>query len=162
MKDELATAMAALGDDRDIQSMLARVCELTGMGFAAVAYVSETRWIACQVEDRVAFGLKPGDELEIKKTICDEIRQSGLAVAIEDTGNDPDWWNHPVPVLYGFHSYLSLPIMVADKFFGTLCAIDDAPRDRSFSLVIDELRAIALLIAARLERVPSAAVTTSI
>ena len=152
MKDELATTMAALGNDSDIQVLLARVCDLTGMGFAAVAHVSDSRWIACQVNDRVAFGLKPGDELEIKKTICDEIRESGQAIAIEDTAKDPDWWNHPVPILYGFHSYISLPIMVANQFFGTLCAIDDAPRERSFAVIIDELQAIAGLIAARLER----------
>ena len=96
-------AIADLGADPEIQALLGRVCELTGMGFAAVAHVSETRWIACQVDDRVAFGLKPGDELEIKKTICDDIRASGRAIAIDNTAADPDWWNHPVPVLYGFH-----------------------------------------------------------
>ena len=136
-------AIADLGADPEIQAMLGRVCELTGMGFAAVAHVSETRWIACQVDDRVAFGLRPGDELEIKKTICDDIRATGRAIAIDNTDADPDWWNHPVPVLYGFHSYVSLPIVIDGDFFGTLCAIDDAPRERSLEHSLDELEAMA-------------------
>ena len=143
MTDELTTSVAGMGDDGKVQELLDRVCALTGMGFAAVAYVSDKRWIACQVEDRIAFGLKPGDELEIKKTLCDEIRASGQAIAIDDTANDPDWWNHPVPTLYGFRSYASLPIMIGDQFFGTLCVIDDAPRKNPFQTVISELEKMA-------------------
>ena len=142
MNDFLQT-LADLQPDRDIQDLLGRVCDLTGMGFAAVAHVSQARWIALQVEDRVAFGLKPGDELEIKKTICDEIRVSGRTIAIDNTDADPDWWNHPVPVLYGFHSYVSLPIVIDGSFFGTLCAIDDAPRERPLRENIAELETMA-------------------
>ncbi len=146
MSDFLA-ALPDLHGDREIEDLLARVCDLTGMGFAAVAYVSETRWIACQVEDRVAFGLKPGDELEIKKTICDDIRASGRTIAIDNTDADPDWWNHPVPILYGFHSYVSMPIVIDGAFFGTLCAIDDAPRATPLRNAIAELEDIARDIA---------------
>lgn len=138
------------GND-DIQLLLGRVCELTGMGFAAVARVTESRWVALQVEDRVAFGLKPGDELEIKKTICDEIRESGTAVLIDDVGCDPDWWNHPVPVLYGFRSYVSLPIVIDGTFFGTLCALGDTPRQEPLALAMAELENIAAIIAAHLD-----------
>ncbi|MEA3009929.1 MAG: hypothetical protein QOJ91_1621, partial [Sphingomonadales bacterium] len=36
---------------------------------------------------------------------------------------------HPVPVLFGFQSYASFPIVLADgAFYGTLCAIDPEPR----------------------------------
>ncbi len=154
MNNEYPETIADLGSDSEVQALLKRVCDLTGMGFAAVAHVSETRWIACQVEDRVAFGLKPGDELEIKKTICNDIRVSGKIIAIDDTDADPDWWNHPVPILYGFHSYVSLPIVVEGDFFGTLCAIDDAPRNHSLKNNLPELeqmaQAIAVLIAPRL------------
>lgn len=158
MTDYLA-AISDSEDDRDIQALLTRVCDLTGMGFAAVAHVSETRWIACQVADRIAFGLKPGDELEIKQTICNDIRTSGRAIAIDNTGTDPDWWNHPVPILYGFHSYVSLPIVIDGNFFGTLCALDDAPREESLQVVMAELETMALdiasLLAARLRARPA-------
>jgi hypothetical protein len=36
------------------------------MGFAAVARVTEDRWVACAVKDDIAFGLKPGGELDLE------------------------------------------------------------------------------------------------
>jgi len=148
MKDQLSTHVAALGDDDDVRLVLAEVCALTGMGFSAVAYVSEERWIACQVNDRIDFGLEPGAELEVRKTICDDIRRHGKAVIIDDTEADRDWWSHPVPVLYGFHSYVSLPITLEDgSFFGTLCAIDPDPRPDPLRDRLEQLEALALEVA---------------
>lgn len=99
------------------------------MGFAAVARVTEQRWIACLVEDRIEFGLDPGDELEVRQTICDEIRASGEAVVFDDASDDIKWSRHPVPVIYGFKSYCAFPVYLEDgSFFGTLCAIDPARR----------------------------------
>lgn len=102
------------------------------MGFAAVARVTEQRWIACQVLDKISFGLEPGDELKIKETICDEIRDSGEAVVFDDASDDIKWSRHPVPVIYGFRSYCSFPVDLDDRtLFGTLCAIDPAKRQVS-------------------------------
>ena len=158
MTDDFHDLIGALGAESQIKVLLERVCELTGMGFAAVAHVSDTRWIACQVEDRIAFGLKAGDELEIKKTICDDVRTSSRVIAIDNTAADPDWWNNPVPILYGFRSYVSLPIIIDGDFFGTLCAIDDAPREQSLQGSLGELEAmardIAGLLTLRRSRVP--------
>jgi GAF domain-containing protein len=112
-----------------VRALLSEVCSTTGMGFAAIARVTETRWIACQVEDRINFDLSPGDELEVKKTICDEIRDSGEAVVFDDATDDIKWSRHPVPVLYGFKSYASFPVYLEDgSLFGTLCALDPEPR----------------------------------
>ena len=126
---ELKSEAIALGRDARLRAILRDICETTHMGFAAVARVTEQRWIACLVEDRIEFGLDPGDELKISETICDEIRDSGEAVVIDDTSNDIKWSRHPVPVIYGFKSYCSFPVYLEDgTFFGTLCAIDPEPR----------------------------------
>ena len=127
LKDEAV----ALADNNRLRTMLRAICDATGMGFAAVARVTEQRWIACLVEDRIAFGLDPGGELKIHETICDEIRDSGEAVVFDDASDDIKWSRHPVPVIYGFKSYCSFPVYLDDgSFFGTLCAIDPAPRRR--------------------------------
>lgn len=126
---ELNTESIALGQDERLRAMLREICDATGMGFAAVARVTEHRWIACQVEDRIEFGLEPGGELKVRETICDEIRDSGEAILFDDASDDIKWSRHPVPVLYGFKSYCSFPVYLDDgSFFGTLCAIDPAPR----------------------------------
>src|SRR3546814_14965733 len=48
MKDDLIVEAVADGDNDAIRAILADVCSLTNMGFAAVARVTEDRWIACQ------------------------------------------------------------------------------------------------------------------
>lgn len=64
---------------------------------------------------------------------------------------DPAWQTHPVPILYGFESYVSLPIKRADgSFFGTLCAIDPAPRVLRSTEVVAILEGFARRIAAKL------------
>lgn len=140
-KDELAADAVRDGDDDLIRAILVEVCRITHTGFAAVARVTEDRWIACQVADQVEFGLKPGDELEIQKTICNEIRQCGKEVVIDHVGADPEWRTHPVPAMYGFQAYASLPIFLNDgSFYGTLCTLDASPRALSARATIGVLR----------------------
>ncbi|QPQ55832.1 GAF domain-containing protein [Allosphingosinicella flava] len=153
MKDAFAAEAAAHGDDEAIRDILRQACRITHMGFAAVARVTEDRWIACQVEDRIEFGLDPGSELEIKTTICNDIRQCGTAIVIDHVAADPEWRTHPVPMLYGFESYASLPIILADgSFYGTLCAIDPAPRVVTAPDTVAALQSLAEEVAAILSR----------
>ncbi|MDB5511532.1 MAG: histidine kinase [Enterovirga sp.] len=112
-----------------VPTILSIIARTTGMGFAAVARVTEDRWIACGVRDEIGFGLVPGGELKVETTICSEIRDSRTRVVIEDTALDEIYCSHPTPALYGFRSYVSVPITLPDgSFFGTLCAIDPKPR----------------------------------
>jgi len=148
MKDDFAAQVAAQGDNEDIRAILAEVCAITQMGFAAVARVTEDRWIACQVDDRIDFGMTPGGELEVRRTICNDIRQSGQHVVIDHVDASEEWRTHPTPIFYGFKSYVSIPIMLDDgSFYGTLCAIDPLPRLLSEDGVIDKLKALAARVA---------------
>lgn len=134
----------ALGDDERLRAILQEVCAATGMGFAAVARVTENRWVACQVLDKINFGLDPGEELKISETICREIRESGEYVVFDDANNDIKWSRHPVPVIYGFKSYCSFPVYLTDgSFFGTLCAIDPARRSISDGSIVEMFSSFA-------------------
>jgi signal transduction histidine kinase len=111
-----------------VSRILEVVCRSTGMGFAAIARVTDERWVCCAVRDDIAFGLKPGSELKLETTICSEIRQSHQAVVIEHVAEDASFSGHHTPAMYGFQSYISIPIILADgSMFGTLCAIDPRP-----------------------------------
>ncbi len=124
-----AQQVALIAGSPAVTRVLSEMCDLTGMGFAAAARVTESRWLACQVIDRIAFGLDAGGELEISTTICNEIRKSHQPVFIDCVRQSPAWQSHPTPLLYGFQSYISVPLLRADdSFFGTLCAIDQEPR----------------------------------
>jgi signal transduction histidine kinase len=111
-----------------IDNILEVICKTTGMGFAAVARVTAERWIACVVRDEINFGLKAGGELEIATTICHEIEESKKMVVIDNVLEDDQFRDHHTPRLYGFKSYISIPILRKDgSFYGTLCAIDPNP-----------------------------------
>ena len=135
-----------------VPTILDVVCRVTGMGFAAVARVTEDRWIACAVRDDIAFGLRPGDELKVETTICDAIRGSGRGVVVDHVSTDPEFCGHPTPAMYGFQSYISMPIVRSDgSFFGTLCAIDPKPAKLNTPETIGMFRMFADLIAFHLD-----------
>ena len=121
------------------------------MGFAAVARVTGERWIACRVLDHINFGLQPGGELKVETTICHEIRESREPVVINHVAEDEAYCGHPTPAMYGFQSYISMPIIRRNgEFFGTLCAIDPA-RASQESRDDGMFRLFAELIAAHLD-----------
>jgi signal transduction histidine kinase len=128
MRKTFEEDIAAVGSIKAIPTILDIVCRMTGMRFAAVARVTEDRWIACSVRDDINFGLKPGGELKVETTLCHEIRQSGEAVIIDHVAEDPTYACHHTPRIYGLQSYIAMPIRLTDgSFFGTLCAIDPEP-----------------------------------
>ncbi len=112
-----------------VNQLLDVVCRTTGMGFAAIARVTDEQWITCTTKDDISFGLNPGDELELETTICHEVRQKNEAVFIDHVKNDSVYCNHHTPRIYGIESYISVPIYRKDgSIFGTLCAIDPKPK----------------------------------
>jgi signal transduction histidine kinase len=135
-----------------VPSILELICRTTGMGFAAVARVTEDKWIACAVKDEINFGLKPGSELQLQTTICNEIRGHGLPVVIDEVAKDEQFWNHHTPKMYGFQSYISIPIFLKDgRFFGTLCAIDPRPFSLKASNMVTMFNLFADLISYHLQ-----------
>jgi signal transduction histidine kinase len=154
MATDFSTDIAAVQGISAVPRILEVVCRSTGMGFAAVARVTEQRWVCCAVRDEIEFGLVPGGELVLETTICHEIRQSHQAVVIDNVAEDAAYGSHHTPAQYGFQSYISMPIVLADgTFFGTLCAIDPRPARLNTPQTIGMFKLFAELIATHLEAV---------
>jgi signal transduction histidine kinase len=135
-----------------VPKILDVVGRMTGMGFVAIARVTSGQWVCCAVRDRINFGLREGDELLVETTICNEIRQHGKTVVINDVQTDGAFRNHPTPAMYGFRSYISAPIILSDgTIWGTLCAIDPKPRELGKPEIIGSFQLLSELIAAQLE-----------
>ncbi|MDH5823701.1 GAF domain-containing sensor histidine kinase [Luteimonas sp. RD2P54] len=135
-----------------VEKILAMVSRLTGMRFAAVARVTDSRWIACAVRDGIGFGIERGGELPLETTICNEIRQHREPVAFGHASGHPHFRDHPTPKLYGFESYISVPIFRRDgAFFGTLCAIDPEPARLDDPAIVQTLELFAELIATHMD-----------
>ena len=148
----IAEDLAKVASIQSVRTILDICCRTTGMGFSAVARVTETRWIACAVHDQIGFGLQPGGELELKTTICDEIRDSGVEVVFDDAAEDPWFRDHHTPRMYGLRSYISVPIVLPDgRFFGTLCAIDPRPARINTPEIVGTFKLFAELIGLHLD-----------
>ena len=152
MKSDFQTEIEAIQAIAAIPTILNVVCRVTGMGFAAVARVTERRWVCLAVNDEINFGLKPGGELKVATTICHEVRQNRAATVIDHVAEDEVYCGHPTPTMYGFQSYISMPIFLKDgSFFGTLCAIDPKPAKLKNSAVVGMFKLFAELIAFHLD-----------
>jgi signal transduction histidine kinase len=153
--------MSSTPDEKDVAlvsgieavpRILEVICRTTGLGFAAVARVTESRWVCCSVRDEIAFGLQPGGELRVETTLCNEIRGSREPVVIEHVAEDPRFRDHPTPAMYGFQSYISVPVVRADgSFWGTLCAIDPKPARLKEPAVLSMFELFSQLLAFHLD-----------
>jgi signal transduction histidine kinase len=141
---------------QQVTRILEVCCKITGMGFGAVARVTEERWLTCASLDMVGFGLKPGDELPLETTICNEIRQTRKLVVFDDAQGEEYFRDHHTPRIYGLRSYISVPIVLSDgEFFGTLCAIDSAPRRINTPEIVGMFELFADLIAGQIDNLKS-------
>lgn len=143
LRSDLQNHAAYLAGDHDFQADIDRIAGsalvttiletvmlATNMGFAAVARVTDDRWVACRTIDEVNFGLAEGDEIEIRSTFCQSVRLTSQKVLFNNVATDEIYLNHPKAAQFGIISYASIPIHRSDgSFFGTLCAIDTEPRD---------------------------------
>ncbi|RZJ13777.1 MAG: sensor histidine kinase, partial [Haliea sp.] len=155
--DAIARDIAAIGAIGAVPSMLRIVCQMTGMGFAAVARVTDGTWTACAVEDNIRFGLKPGGQLPLETTLCVEARAARQPVAFDQASTDQRYRDHHTPRLYNIESYISVPIIMDDgEYFGNLCAIDPEPRRVSQPENIAVFQRFAELIAMQLKTERSA------
>src|SRR5262249_30097257 len=152
LDQEFQDDIDAVGAIGAVPTILEVVCRTTGMGFAAIARVTSERWIACAVRDEIAFGLVPGGELQVETTSGHEIRHSAEAVVIDCVSESGAWRGHRTPAMYGFESYISVPIVRRDgSVFGTLCAIDPKPARLDNPQVMGMFRLFAELLSLQLE-----------
>jgi signal transduction histidine kinase len=152
MRQSIINDVATIGRISAVPAILQVIVESTGLGFAAVARVTETTWTACAVLDTLDFGLKPGGDLELTSTICHEIRSSHQAVIIDHVAEDPRFCDHHTPKMYKFQSYISVPVILSDgSFFGTICALDPKPAKLIGTQIEAMMLSFARLLALQIE-----------
>jgi signal transduction histidine kinase len=152
MAGDFQEEIDAIANIEAVPTILNVVSRVTGMGFAAVARVTEERWVCLAVNDEINFGLRPGGELKVETTICHEVRQGRETIVIDHVTEDAIYCGHPTPALYGFQSYISMPIFLKDgSFFGTLCAIDPKPAKLKNPGVIGMFKLFAELLSFHIE-----------
>jgi len=135
-----------------VPKILETVASLTGVGFVAIAHVAETSWTACAVWDKLDFGLKAGDGLDVTTTLCEEVRSTRDSIVIDHVELSEQYREHRTPRIYGFQSYFSIPILRRDgSYFGTLCGLDPKPMTLSAATTVSTLELFAQLVSGQLE-----------
>ncbi|WP_050462895.1 sensor histidine kinase [Herbaspirillum autotrophicum] len=135
-----------------IPTIMRVIADTTGLRWVGVARVTPEQWTLCTVNDQLNFGLKPGDELEIASTFCDQVRRNNTGMVIDNVKTDAVYCTHAIPRDYGFESYFSLPVYRKDgSFFGTLCGLDPVPADLRAPKTLDTLKLFAELISTHIE-----------
>jgi len=135
-----------------VPKILETVAAMTGLRFVCIAHVTQDSWTACAVLDRLEFGLKPGDGLDVTTTPCEEVRDTGAAVIIDHVSESDQYRHHHTPRIYGFQSYFSIPVFRPDgQYLGTLCGIDPEPKRLTDAVTVSTLQLFAELIAKQLE-----------
>ncbi len=127
------------------------VAATTGLGFVCIARVTDDSWTTCAVLDNLDFGLKVGDTLDVTTTLCAVVRDTGKAVIIDCVSNDETYRDHHTPRIYGFQSYISVPIFRPNgEYFGTLCGLDPKPAMLSAPNIRSTMALFAQLISSQL------------
>lgn len=152
MQTDIAADIAAIEAISSVPTILEAVAAITGLRFVCIARVTADSWTTCAVRDELGFGLKVGDGLDVASTLCEEVRDTGRAVVIDNVSEDPRYCAHHTPRMYGFQSYISLPILRPDgSYFGTLCGLDPLPAELSNTATVASMTLFAQLISKHLE-----------
>ncbi|HEX8592321.1 MAG TPA: GAF domain-containing sensor histidine kinase [Pseudomonas sp.] len=154
MRQSIAEDVATIGRISAVPAILQVISESTGMGFAAIARVTETSWTACAVLDKLDFGLKPGGELEVATTICHDIHMSHQhrPVIIDSVSQHEFYRSHHTPRIYKFESYIAVPVFLSTgEFFGTICALDPKPAQLTGTSIEAMMTSFARLLAIQIE-----------
>src|SRR3954452_22073162 len=88
-----------------VPTILETVAATTGLGFVCIARVTRDTWASCAVLDKLNFGLRVGDGLDVASTLCAEVRDTEKAVVIDCVSTDDVYCDHHTPRIYGFQSY---------------------------------------------------------
>jgi signal transduction histidine kinase len=151
-REEIDRAVAAIGRMDAVPTLLAVLCEATGLRFAVVARVTEATWTACAVRDDIEWGIKAGDQLAPGATPCLESAATRDPVVIEHASADPRYSSRVARAPYPVESYVSVPIVLADgRYFGNLCALDPAPAKVKQPRIVGMFNRVAALIATQLD-----------
>jgi signal transduction histidine kinase len=152
MQDGVLHDVAAIQAIGAVPTILETVAAITGLGFVCIARVTRDSWTTCAVLDKLNFGLKVGDGLDVTTTLCDEVRDSGRAIIIDCVSSDGTYRDHHTPRIYGFESYISIPIFRQNgEYFGTLCGLDPKPMTLSTPAITSSMTLFAQLISLQME-----------
>ncbi len=110
---------------------LATGCEVLGFASGVVGKVEGSRYILKAVHAGDS-GFERGHICALEDTLCLRAVREQTTVSLAHIGTIPELRSHPVYQRLKLESYLSTPIVVNGKVYGSLCFFDTKPRPQGF------------------------------
>jgi PAS domain S-box-containing protein len=76
--------------------------------------------------------LYPQYRCSVDMTLCQRAIQTQQTVTYAHLGSLPEMQQHPIYKTFGWESFISTPIFVDDRIYGSLCFFSNAPREQGF------------------------------
>jgi len=102
----IAKAVAAISRIGAVPTLLAVLCETTGMRFAVVARVIGKIWTVCAAQDEIQLGVRAGSQLASRTNLAFESEASREPIVVEHASTDPRYRTNADPrrAIYPFRS----------------------------------------------------------
>jgi len=147
MSEESAPDAHELTDTNAISTLLSALCDITDIGFAVVAGISDIDRITCAVIDKINIGQEIIHQLPLDSAASKESRKLRELVVINRASIDPIYHNHYTIKAYEIESYIAVPIVLLDgHVVGHLCAMDRAPAKLATPTTVSTFEKFAALI----------------
>jgi response regulator RpfG family c-di-GMP phosphodiesterase len=115
---ELSRAISA---ERHLKPLADKVLEIAAKGIQArigIVFLRDVR--SGQLNPRAHFGIAPGEQVKVSRTIVRHVFEKGKAVLTSDAVEDDRFKAAESVVLQGIHSVISVPLVSHDKPMGVL------------------------------------------
>jgi signal transduction histidine kinase len=133
-----------------VPSMLEMVCKESGMGFSAIARVTESSWTACAVRDNINLGIQPGERMSLETTTCQKSRTRRTPIV--DFHADFPTTQARRSDQRKLSVFVSVPIVLCDgEHFGSICVMDTTATRVCESRLIPLLKLFSTMISAHLD-----------
>ena len=93
--------------------------DVLGLSLGIVSKVDESSYFIVAVRSDTGV-FKEDETFELKDTYCREVFEKKKTIALTQLDNTPGLCKHPLYSVFPLESYISAPIIVADKVWGTL------------------------------------------
>jgi len=97
-------------DPQAFRACLELACAVTGMRVALIGAVTDTDWTAEHALDRAGLHIVQGMKLVLAKTFCLDVTRNEEAIWFSDYQAHAQHCTSPIPPMYGFRSYISVPV----------------------------------------------------
>jgi PAS domain S-box-containing protein len=106
-------------------------CQILNFSGGAVGSLRDNDYVVEAIQSRIA-ALTLYDRCNADMTLCQRAIQTRQTIAYDHLGRLPEMQTHPVYEAFGWESFISTPIFVDDRVYGSLCFFSDTPRSQGF------------------------------